>query len=343
MLVARPAPKTSGIVRAATALYRAEATGIPIESVLRTTRGGNDELLPLIERAAVSPASTGTSGWAAELVQTAYGDYLGTLAGSAAARLIALGMRVPMPNAAEFRAPTRNTAPATLPWVGEGEPIPVRAFDFNGLMLAPRKMAAISIISRELAKRAGGGEAVRQMLEEDGAVSLDAAYFSTAAGDDVVHAGLLAGLAPIPGFDGNDALAFETDISNILTTIGPNNSGSIAYVTGMAAAERIALKFPLFKGTVLGSPAVADTTLIGVDAGNLVHAFGDFDITTAKDATVHMSDDPEHISTPGTPATVAAPVRSLFQTDCIGIRIVGQVAFAPRKANAVAVVSGVTW
>ena len=107
--------------------------------------------------------------------------------------------------------------------------------------------------------------------------------------------------------------------------IGPRNSGSVVYVTGMTSAERIALKFPLFKGTVLGSQAVADDVLIGVDAGSLVHAFGDFDVDVSTDGLVHMSDDPLPISDSG----VADPTRSLFQTDCIGIRIIGEIAFGP--------------
>lgn len=337
-------PLSSGIIRAAMALYRSEIVGQSIEQVLRTVRGGHDEVLPLIHRAAVSPASTGASGWAAELVQTAFGDYLGSLPTSAAARMIALGMRIPMPGPySEFKAPTRNDAPATLPWVGENLPIPVRSFDFLNLTMQPRKMGAISVISRELGKYGGGGDAVRQVLEEDGAVSLDAAYFSNAAGTDIVHPGLLNGLTPIAGFDGNDALAFETDVSNILAVIGPRNSGSIAFVTGMAAAERIALKFPLFRSPVFGSQAVSDSTLIGVDAGNLVHAFGEFDVATSTNATVHMDTEPTQLSIPGSPNTAAAPTRSLFQTDAIAIRILGDAAFGARKSNAVAYVTNVSW
>jgi len=337
-LISMPTPKPSTLESLALAQFKSAVLGRPVEDIAKTM-GTRDDVLALHTRAAVAPASTGTSGWASQLVQTAYGAYLASLPSAAAAKSIGMGMTVPMGNREQFYAPKRNTAPAALPWVEENAPIPVRAFDFAGLTLNPKKMAAISVISREAAKRAGGEAVVRQLLREDGEYALDTAYFSTTAASDAAHAGLLNGLSPIAGYGGGDAGAFEADVSAILAAIGPRNSGSIVYVTGMAAAERIALKFPLFKSQVLGSQAVADTTLIGVDAGSLVHTFGDFDIDTAADALVHMSDDPDPISD----GTVADPTRSLFQSDCIAIRIIGDLAFGARKTNAVAYVTAVTW
>lgn len=339
-IVSQPSPKAQPIVALAIAKYRSTVLRQPVEPILKTLRGG-DEALSLLTRATTAPGSTTTTGWGAELAVTAFGDYLGSLAGSAASQIMALGMTVPFNAADEYSAPSRNTAPATLPWVGELNPIPVRSFDFQALKLRPKKMGAMSVISRELAKRAGGQAAVRQMLQEDGEVALDTAYFSTAAEDSATHPGLLNGLSAIPGYGGGDLVAFQEDVSAILAVIAPRSSGRIVFVTGHYGAERIALKFPDFKGAVIGSPAVSDTTLIGIDAGSLVHSFGDFDVDASNDATVHMSDTPLEIVADDT--TVADPVRSLAQTDCVALRILGDVAFAARKANAVAYVTGVTW
>lgn len=340
MLVARPAFKPSPIESLALAQFKSAGLQRSLEDVVKNM-GARDDVLALHTRASVAPGDTTTSGWASQLVQTAYGTYLASLPGSAAAKIIGLGMSVPMAGKQGFFAPKRNTAPAALPWVEENEPIPVRSFDFNGLTLAPKKLAAISVVSRELAKRNGGESAVRQLLREDGEYALDLAYFSTTASSDAAHPGLLAGLTAINGYVGGDQTAFEADVSAILAAIGPRNSGQIVYVTGMAAAERIALKFPLFRAPVYGSQAVSDTTLIGVDAGSLVHSFGDFDIDASTEALVHMSDTPLEIVADN--ATVADPTRSLFQTDCVGIRIIGQLAFGARKADAVAYVTGATW
>lgn len=332
-------PKASALESLALARFKATVLGRDVEQIAKTM-GAGDDVMTLHSRAAVAPGSTGTSGWASQLVQGAFGAYLGSLPGSAAARIIGLGMTVPMARGKQgFLAPTRNTAPVALPWVEESAPIPVREFDFNSLTLTPKKMAAISVISRELAKRGGGEAAVRQLLREDGEYSLDSAYFSDQAATDAAHAGLLAGLTPIAGYGGGDLAAFEADVSAILSVIGPRNSGSIVYVTGMGAAERIALMFPLFKGQVLGSQAVADTTLIGIDAGSLVHSFGDFDVDVATDALVHLSSVPLPISDGG----VSDPTRSLFQSDCVAVRIIGELCFGSRKADSVAYVTGATW
>ena len=67
-----------------------------------------------------------------------------------------------------------------------------------------------------------------------------------------------------------------------------------------------------------------------------------FDIS--KDAVVHAEDAaPLAIGTAGSPNTVAAPTRSLFQTDTIAVRLVLRVAWGLRAAGAVSFTSAVTW
>lgn len=340
-LIAYPPARTAPLARAAFARIRERIASESIEAVTKAMRGG-DDVLRVINRTVVDPATTDAAGNAAELMQSAYGDFLAWLApGSAAARLMPMGLNFPMVRA-DMKAPGRDTAPAALPWVGESMPIPVRSMTLLGITLTPRKIAGISIISREVAKY--GGEAViTTMLREDGAKGLDAGYFSTATGDSVTHPGLLAGVSAIAGYGGGDQIAFETDIAALLAIVAPNGSGNLVIVTGQLRAALIALRFPDFKIPVYASPAVADTRVIMVDAGALVHSFGDFDIDIANSAAVHMEDTtPEPISSDGDPPA-AAPVRSLLQTDSLGVRILGDVAFAGRKANVAAYVDNPTW
>jgi hypothetical protein len=82
-----------------------------------------------------------------------------------------------------------------------------------------------------------------------------------------------------------------------------------------------------------------------VDAADFFSATGDAPSFVASDqATLHMEDTtPLAIGTAGTPNTVAAPVRSLFQTDSIGIRMTMDLNWALRRAGVVAFVSSVTW
>ena len=52
-----------------------------------------------------------------------------------------------------------------------------------------------------------------------------------------------------------------------------------------------------------------------------------------------MADDPDQISDSGT----ADPVRSLWQTDAIALRMIVRIAFAKLNATAAAFSDGVEW
>ncbi len=86
-------------------------------------------------------------------------------------------------------------------------------------------------------------------------------------------------------------------------------------------------------------------TVALVDAADFFTATGDeprFDVS--DQATLHMEDTaPQAIGTVGTPNVVAAPVRSLFQTDSLGLRMILDLNWTMRRAGMVAFVAGVTW
>lgn len=340
-ILATPPTRTAMLARAAFARLYSAVSLNEQEAVTKAMRDG-ESVLRFINRAAAPIGTTTDAGFAAEIQQTAYGEYLAWLApGSAAARMIGLGLSVPL-RTIDFKAPARNTAPTDLPWVGEAAPIPVRSqLNLVGVQMTPRKMASMSIFTRETAK-AGAEGVITTMLREDGERSLDAGYFSTAAGDAETHPGLLSGVSAIAGYGGGDKMAFEEDIAAMLDVVAPNGTNNIVLVTSQKRAQRIALKFPDFRTPVFASQAVADSRVIMVDAGALVHSFGDYDIELTNSATVHMEDtDAAPIVSTG--GAVAAPVRSLWQTDSMALRIVGDVAFAGRKANVVAYVDNPTW
>jgi hypothetical protein len=67
-------------------------------------------------------------------------------------------------------------------------------------------------------------------------------------------------------------------------------------------------------------------------------------IEVSKEAVFHSEDTlPLAISATGEPNTIAAPVRSLWQTDCVAVRLIMQVAFGLRANNGVAWTENVTW
>jgi hypothetical protein len=310
----------------------------------------------ILTRADQTIGTTGTSGWASQVAPNVVGDFLAGLAPiSAAARVIAQGMMVRVPAAANddgvpvsLTLPSRSGQPpaTSTPWVAEGAPITVRKYTLNGdTVLTPKKFAFIVAFSRELAKQADGEMVVRQMMREDAAVALDVAYFSTTAASTAAHAGLLNGLTATVGFGGGDRVAFDYDLTALITAVGPGGSGQVVFVVSPATALRVAVRFPdvADKFTFLPSLAVADGTVVAIDPLSLVHGFGDdVDLDVSIEALFHLEDSTplEIVSAAG---TVADPTRSLYQTAVIALRLIADVGFAKRRSGAVAYLTGATW
>jgi hypothetical protein len=338
----------TAIERALFALARAPAKG-GLREHAKLVYPDDRIVAQIVERGAAPIGTTTGSGWAAELSQNLVGEFLATLAPlSAAAQLIAQGLQVRLGTAASMKLPARSGAPSsTVFWVGETLPIPVRSYGItDDCQLAPRKFGFIIGASREVARRTGGEAVLRALIREDGAANLDAAYFSTAASDEVTHAGMLSGIASIAGYAGGDRLAMETDLAALSEAVCAGGSGQVVFVVSPKRAARIRIVAPDLNRelTFLPSLAVADDTVIAVDPLSWAHGFGDdFDVDVSTAATLHMEDaSPAEIVSASGP-TPAAPVRSLWQTDGFALRLLCDVAFAPRRPNAAAWIEGATW
>jgi hypothetical protein len=81
-----------------------------------------------------------------------------------------------------------------------------------------------------------------------------------------------------------------------------------------------------------------------VDAADFVSLSGDDPRFEVSDqATLHMEDTtPLAIGTPGTPPTVAAPTRSMFQTDSLALRMILPMNWIMRRP-VISWVAAVTW
>jgi hypothetical protein len=100
-----------------------------------------------------------------------------------------------------------------------------------------------------------------------------------------------------------------------------------------------------FGVTILASSTVAAGRVIAIDCNELATATGDTPrFAISNEATLHEEDTtPLAIGTTGSPATVAAPARSLFQTDSIAIRLTLYVSWAMRRTGFVQTIAAVTW
>lgn len=94
---------------------------------------------------------------------------------------------------------------------------------------------------------------------------------------------------------------------------------------------------------MVASGAVPTTRVIAVDAQALIVALDpEPDIQFGPHATVHMSDVPlELVSATG--PTTADPIRSVWQSGSMSLRLLFDIAFVKRRANAAAYLDGAGW
>jgi hypothetical protein len=244
-LISYPEQQPSALEKAMVALARAETAPQPSQRhAAALAVYPRDQVVAGIIRAASAPATTTSTGFGAELGQSLVGEFLSSLSPlSAAARIAAMGLTVDLGRATEMKLPARGGSPAaTVDWVQEDRPIPVRQYALNDdCLLAPRKFGFIVTISRELAKRASGEVVIRQLIREDAAASFDGSYFNDGAGDDAEHAGMLAGIAPFAGYAGGDDVAMRRDLEALTSAVCAAGSGQVVLDGGvmvLAAAER---------------------------------------------------------------------------------------------------------
>ncbi|WP_373503642.1 phage major capsid protein [Aestuariivirga sp.] len=308
-----------------------------------TRRWPTDRTAALVAKATVAPGASGTAGWAAEVAGTAWGGFLASLAPfSVMASIMPRGTVSPFDGFSRKLHPYRSSTAAPMSWVKELDVIPVAAYTIASATLTPKKMATLTIFSRELMKHSDAEAIFNQIFREDAGLSLDAAYFSTDSATDARHAGLLNGLTAGTGYGGADAAAMQTDLAALASTVAANGSGEVVFIGSPERAALFPVRFAESKVTMMGSAAVPATRVIALDPRALVHGFNPVpDIDVSTEGTVHMSDTPLEIVDDS--ATVADPVRSLFQTDAIGLRCFLEIGFAKRRSNAVAFVDGVTW
>jgi hypothetical protein len=108
----------------------------------------------IVTRAASAPALTTTTGWAAELVQTAFLDMLETLMPmSVYPGLSNRGPKFTFGRNGIVSIPARTTSTTVAgSFVAQGAPIPVRQGAFTATTLTVKKMGVITSFSREMAE-----------------------------------------------------------------------------------------------------------------------------------------------------------------------------------------------
>ncbi len=281
------------------------------------------------------------------IVQTVNSQWIDALHPSAFGQLLARAMNFPT-HGALINIPERATTPKLNgSFLAEGQPIPVKRFGLSAATpLRTYKLGVLSEFTSELRKRSQPPIEVllKAVITEDTSAVIDAALLDNAAASSSRPAGLrLNAVVVTPAAAGPGAMA--SDIRALVAAIQPSANFVLLANPVQAAAIALASGSSTSVLPVFSSVNVAVGTVLIVDVDGVVfasEAMPVFDIS--EYSTVHEDDtSPLPISTPGSPPTIAAPTRSLWQTECIGVRMFWDVGWAKRRAEAVAVATGVTW
>lgn len=351
----------------------------PIE-VIRAERYGERADVEAVVKAVTNPAQTTVAGWAAELVETANTDFLDALrAISVYGELVARGSRFTFGRNGQLKIPRRNRpvrAPGDLrgSFVGEGQPIPVRRGSFGSISLLPHKFGVISTFTREIAAHSTPAiEAlIREGILEDSAVALDEVLLDAVAADAIRPAGLLNGVTPTAGAAGGGVAAMQADVGALLAPfIAANAADRLAILINPANTFKLQwastavgvypFRDQINAGNIAGIPYV-ESTNVSTTAVSMIRTADfasasddtpEFDISDV--ATIHEEDGgypTDNAMRDGTSTTLpivddagaaAAPVRSLWQTASIGIRMLQDIDWAMRRAGMVSSVNNITW
>jgi hypothetical protein len=307
---------------------------------LRSLEG--DATTPMLLRAATAGARLDTASWAGLLASQAVIDWLASLGPmSAASQLIAMSLGVPLAGNQSVTAPGLNPKVINGGFVGEGDPIAAAAFTISGPTLSPKKLAFFCTITRELAKRSRAQALVETAMRESASVTLDSVLFNAAGASAAAPAGLLNGAVPITP-SGGGMLA---DLTDLAAAVAPIAGGNIVFIASPTNAVRANIGTPReLPYPVLPSSALDDETVIAAAPNALAFTSDPVpEIVVSTEATMHLDDEPDQISTTGSPPVLAHPTVSMFQTDQLAIRLILDVSWAKRHSSAVAVATGVDW
>jgi len=313
----------------------------------------------------VAPASTTVAAWAGELVGQEIVDFLNGLPIIAIyPKLASIGPRFTFGRNGQIKIPSRSATPKINgSFVGEGQPIPVRKLGLASIILTPKKMAVISEFTREIAMHSTPAieGVVRQSINEDTAEAIDQVLIDATAADAIRPAGIrngVSGLTPSVATAKFDKMLADIQAlmapiiaarggRNLVLLMNPAQSTSLSWIV---TADGTFVFASVEQGSLRGLKVIASTTvpagmLIMLDAAEFYSATGDspqFDVS--EQATIHEEDTtPLAIGTAGAPATVAAPVRSLWQTASIGVRMMLDMNWTMRRTGMVSWMTGVTW
>jgi hypothetical protein len=308
----------------------------------------SDREVARIAKAASSPASLAVTGWAGILGHTGQNlDVIAILApASVAAGLLTRCMRLSWPpGVQQISIPTINVTSSAASWIGEGSPLGVYDFITSAVALTPKKIGTAVLFSREMAQHSVPDleTLLRAALAESLGLLLDSTLLGTSATGSASPPGIFAGLTPLVASTQTIATeAMTADISNLIATVAAiavNHEIVLIMSPRQAAAMRVRTDIDY---ATFASPALPDGTIAAI-ATNALASIGDPtpQFTASFEAAFHMADPASPLVDTG--GAVASPGRSIFQTDCLALKLTCSINWILRHPSGAALIQNATW
>ena len=311
-------------------------------------------------KAVVSAGTTTASTWAAPLVEYTFmaQEFIEFLRPRTIIGRIPGLRRVPF----KVKVP-RQTAVASVNWVGEGKPKPVSSSAFDSVTLDHTKIAGIIVLTEELVRLSNpSAEALARDDLASGIIQLMDQDFvdpDKAAVANVSPASIINGVTPTTA-SGTNYAAFVTDVKNVMNKFMDVNISPESMVVLMRQESALALslmvtslgnpQFPgltMDGGVLLGLPVITSQNIqytedspqeggpiIFLKASEILLADdGQVNIDISREATLQMN------NTPDDPATAATVMVSLFQHNMVGIRAERMINWVKRRPQAAQYIS----
>lgn len=335
--------RADNVWRAAAATLRGYLEGVTPDDVAKRMYP-EDDVTPILLRAASTQATTTDATWAAPLTHTAVSDAVEEIVAMSALGVLVKGgaLKVDMGRNASVVVPGRIVDPTQAKncWVGEGQAVPVKQYSLAGGALHVHKIEVIVAVTREMSEASNIEAILRTLLTEQAGLAIDAAVFSTDAASAARSAGILYNLTPIASVGAGFGIdSCGQDLGQLAGDIGSRGGGrNIAFIA--APAQGVAIRFWSGEYSTTGlpvasSPVLAEGTVIGIEPPSFAYSFGTPEFSVGKMAALQMDDAPAG-------PTMAAPFKSLWQIDAFGLKMTLWGDFAMRAPH-VAYMTDVPW
>jgi hypothetical protein len=308
-------------------------------------RWPHDKNLEMICKAASAVQTEVTQQQIVGLGVATLTDLLG--GASTSGRLFELGTSFSFEGVGSIYVQAIAADPTAISFLSAGAPIPVRKLStLPNLILKPFKSSSIVTFTNELLRTSTPNIllVVEQKLADDLDLGLDTLVLDTSAASSVRPAGLRAGISALTASTATSPLeAMASDISDITGAVAAvARNSQVVLIAAPQQANAIRLwSRPNFAFEVLSTSGLAAGTCLALATNCFVSAVAPVRFSLV-DALVALEDSaPGDIVSTGTinPNTV----KSLYQTDSVGIRVMADVSWGLRSSSGVAWVSGVAW